>query len=234
MLLLNNKGSRVMLKKNMNNGQAGLCNGALGTIRKFNYGKKENIIVSIVIQFDNLIDEYELFKVSHDYEYQKNVFITRTQFPLSVAWALTIHKTQGLSLDSALMDLGCDIFEPGMAYVALSRVKKLKNVHLIDFDSSKLACDSASIDEYNRLYKKFNNGEPIISYSQWNNSSSYKSRKLTRDLVSPEEMDQNCIKKTPSKIVTDKKPKENHSLYQKTTYPKKLNLTITQKDSKSL
>lgn len=182
-----------MLKKNLNNGEAALCNGALGTIRAINYRKNDDIVVSLDIKFDNLTDIYTLEKVSHDYEYQKNIYVTRTQFPLAVSWALSIHKTQGLSLDCALIDIGADIFEPGMAYVALSRVKKLKNAYLISFDNTKLACDGASIQEYNRLYIKYKKGTIIENYTTWNEKNK-SNLFLKRDLLTINEVIQGIIK----------------------------------------
>ena len=91
------------------------------------------------------------------------MYVARSQFSITLAWALKIHKTQGLSLDSALIDIGKDIFEPGMACVALSRVKKLENVYLCTFEPLCMGCDELSVLEYNRLKKKFNKGNLIIS-----------------------------------------------------------------------
>ena len=59
--------------------------------------------------------------------------VTRTQLPLTLAYAVTIHKTQGSTLDCALIDVGERTFEYGQAYVALSRVKSLEALYIHDF-----------------------------------------------------------------------------------------------------
>jgi hypothetical protein len=59
------------------------------------------------------------------------------QVPLRLAWAVTIHKSQGLSLDAAKINLG-RVFEYGMGYVALSRVKSLSGLYLEDFNDKSL------------------------------------------------------------------------------------------------
>jgi ATP-dependent DNA helicase PIF1 len=60
--------------------------------------------------------------------------IVRKQIPLRLAYALTIHKAQGASLDSALVDIGEATFEYGQAYVALSRVRSLEALFVHELD----------------------------------------------------------------------------------------------------
>jgi hypothetical protein len=56
------------------------------------------------------------------------------QYPVVLAWATTIHKMQGSSLDQAIMDLGPNVFEAGQIYVGLSRVKSLEGLYLTKFN----------------------------------------------------------------------------------------------------
>lgn len=111
--------SRVMLRRNIDLSK-GLCNGKLGYVKKVNFGMN-NRVESLQIIFDNQEHETTIERIEANYQLQKNIYVKRRQFPICLAWGITIHKCQGLSLDGVLVDLGESIFESGMAYVALSR-----------------------------------------------------------------------------------------------------------------
>jgi ATP-dependent exoDNAse (exonuclease V) alpha subunit len=54
--------------------------------------------------------------------------LSRTQFPLTLAWAITIHQSQGLTLQKAVIDLGAKDFAPGLSFVVISRVKSIDGI----------------------------------------------------------------------------------------------------------
>ena len=79
----------------------------------------------------------------------KNFYIYRKQFPLILAYGVTIHKCQGLSLDCAIVDLSDKVFSPGMAYVAVSRVRTLQGLHLVAFDPKSIMVSTSCLNEIN-------------------------------------------------------------------------------------
>ena len=73
------------------------------------------------------------------------------QIPLIHAWAITIHKAQGVSLDMAQIDAGNNIFECGQTYVALSRIKSLEGLFLTAFNPKKIRVNKKVLDFYSGL-----------------------------------------------------------------------------------
>ena len=80
---------------------------------------------------------------------------TRTQFPLTLAWAVTIHKCQGLTLSEIVIDMthAKGKFKPGEAYVAFSRVKTLDKLHIINYTRSQIHVSERVEKEMKRLRK---------------------------------------------------------------------------------
>lgn len=115
-------GAAVMFTKN--NAGGGYVNGTLGTVIGFTNEKKYPIVKTT----DGLKIETE--PAEWTIAEGDEVFAKITQIPLRLAWAMTIHKSQGVSLDAAVMDLS-QTFEYGQGYVALSRVRTLSGVHLL-------------------------------------------------------------------------------------------------------
>jgi ATP-dependent DNA helicase PIF1 len=73
------------------------------------------------------------------------------QIPLIYAWAITIHKAQGVSLDMAQIDAGSNIFECGQTYVALSRIKSLDGLYLTAFNPQKIRVNKKVQEFYTAL-----------------------------------------------------------------------------------
>ena len=97
---------------------------------------------------------------------KKGSEVTRLQFPLTLAWATTIHKVQGLTLDKIVVDMsGGNRFNPGQAYVAFSRVKTLEGLYLHNFDKISIKCSDQVSNEMDRLNTKLIESKVPVSLS---------------------------------------------------------------------
>jgi ATP-dependent DNA helicase PIF1 len=128
----------------------GICNGSQGKVLNFDYDKKTNKYHPI-IEFDNGV--VEIFK-PHIWQSEAYPCIGIEQLPLIWAWAITIHKIQGATLNSAVMDIGKSIFECGQTYVALSRIKSLDGLYLTSFESIKIKTNAKVLKFYGLLHAK--------------------------------------------------------------------------------
>ena len=79
----------------------------------------------------------------------------RTQFPLQNAFALTVHKTQGLTLPHATISLDEQMFANGQTYVAMSRAKSWQNLEIRSFNPNAIKVDNEMLKELNRLQQEF-------------------------------------------------------------------------------
>jgi ATP-dependent DNA helicase PIF1 len=118
-------GAAVMFTKN--NPKEGFVNGTLGVVEAFDQHHTHPIVRT---RSGRRIEVEPM-----DWVVEENGTIRAriTQLPLRLAWAITVHKSQGMSLDEAVMDLR-DVFEFGQGYVALSRVRRLSGLHLLGWN----------------------------------------------------------------------------------------------------
>jgi hypothetical protein len=154
-------GARVMVTANLPDPakQDALiaANGDMGTV--LGWGGKwglENSVVTVQLDSGATID-IKPHEWSYDPTAQGETGVFR-QFPLRLAWACTIHKSQGLTLDEALIDIRA-AREPGQAYVALSRVRSLAGLHLKDMFQGMFVSPEA-IDFHRRVAR----GESPVSF----------------------------------------------------------------------
>jgi ATP-dependent DNA helicase PIF1 len=143
-------GARVMLNKNINVWRK-LVNGATGIITGFSVpSKKCRHKLVPVVKFDS--GEVVVIHPAEWDVFDGDKKATREQIPLILAWALSIHKCQGMSLDRVHTDL-TRAFDYGMVYVALSRVKTLEGLHLSGFDPSKIKVHPKVVKFYESLHR---------------------------------------------------------------------------------
>ncbi|CAG2185964.1 unnamed protein product [Mytilus edulis] len=121
------EGARVMLIKNEDTAD-GLVNGVMGTVISIKDYSPNSLPSSIFVLFDNERPSSEDIPLST---------CVRKQFPLKLAWACTIHKVQGLTVEECVVDLN-KCFTYGQAYVALSRVTSKSGLHIKSIESEKL------------------------------------------------------------------------------------------------
>lgn len=125
-------GAQVMFVKN--NFDVGYVNGTRGEVVDFDADTNYPIVKTL----DG--EEITVEPVDWQVEDDGRVLASITQIPLRHAWAITVHKSQGMSLDAAVIDLS-NSFAYGMGYVALSRVRRLDGVHLVGLGDMALAVD---------------------------------------------------------------------------------------------
>jgi ATP-dependent DNA helicase PIF1 len=136
-------------------------------------GRYVNGTRGVVVGFDKSTDGWPIVKTydneiitacQEEWKYEDNGIVRATimQVPLRLAWAITIHKSQGMTLDAAEIDLG-DAFEPGMGYVALSRVRSLNGLKLMNLNEMALTVHP-KILEQDKIFK--DSSTAVVKYLQ--------------------------------------------------------------------
>jgi hypothetical protein len=167
-------GARVMLTRNIDVSD-GLVNGAQGVVVGFvNTNRTCHRTNAVLVRFDDKkVGENARKKTQYIIELQKfpgatpiqrievafsvskknkNLNITRCQFPIKLSWACTIHKVQGLTVDKILVSFKSRKgFDSGQAYVALSRVRSIEGLYLKEFESDKIRKNNNVDKELQRM-----------------------------------------------------------------------------------
>jgi ATP-dependent DNA helicase PIF1 len=138
-------GAQVILLKSMTveDGRVRLVNGSRGVVTDFD---EEGYPM---VDFEDAAD-VNIQPTTFSMEVSGKTVATRTQIPLALAWALSIHKSQGMSIDKVYLDLS-RVFEYGQAYVALSRARTLAGLKLAPFHPSVIKAHPHVVQFYESL-----------------------------------------------------------------------------------
>jgi ATP-dependent DNA helicase PIF1 len=168
-------GARVMFTKNHLEG--GYVNGTLGVVSEFNsFGDP----VVKTISGMTFIVQPQSWKIEEEGKVKAEIM----QLPLRLAWAITVHKSQGMSLDAMEVDLSRS-FVKGMGYVALSRVRSLGGMKLLGFNDMSLQVD----EEVLEMDKKFRelSGKAVQKLKDMSRSDISEKQKEYMKKIEPEE-----------------------------------------------
>jgi ATP-dependent DNA helicase PIF1 len=141
-------GAQVMMLKNTLQ-KDGIINGSLGIIKSFN--EQGFPLVTFTNNKSFIITAEEWLAEEFNHEKQEIEVKARVlQIPLVLAWAITVHKSQGMTLDAINCDLG-NSFADGQVYVALSRVKSIEGLFLSSFNIRHTKVNQSVIEFYQQL-----------------------------------------------------------------------------------
>lgn len=142
------KGAQVMCIANVDMDIAKICNGSVGVILDF----VETPTGSFpLVRFNN---GAERIMARHCWQSENIEGLSMAQVPLILAWAVTIHKSQGATLELMEIDVGSDVFEYGQTYVGLSRVRDVSGLYIKSFVPEKIKVNPKVQAFYERMNTK--------------------------------------------------------------------------------
>jgi len=188
------KNAIVMFVKN--NFEKGYVNGTLGKVIGFEYSDETANEIPIIetLNGKKIFAEAEVWRIEEEGKTKAEI----SQIPLRLAWAITIHKSQGMSLDAAEIDLS-KAFVEGQGYVALSRVRTLSGLKLMGLNDTALKVNEEILLFDNSLIK--NSKKIAEELKEFNVEEKLKKQKKFLMLISPTQ------KEKEEKLSTHKKTK---------------------------
>jgi ATP-dependent DNA helicase PIF1 len=157
-LLCLKEGANVMCTVNLDL-EAGICNGSVGVIIGFSSGGVGGGPPMPTVKFSNGVTRQMNIKYWQSEEFP---ILAIGQIPLKLAWAMTIHKSQGATLTMGEVDIGSSVFECGQTYVALSRIQSLEGLYLCGLNPSRIKVNPKVRDFYLKIPKiEYDEGEEV-------------------------------------------------------------------------
>jgi hypothetical protein len=204
------KGAVVICIKN--NAEEGYVNGTTGVVQSFS--PIDNMPIIITTSGKKIKLEQEDWSLEND---SGKVTATVSQVPLRLAWAITIHKSQGMTLDAAEIDLS-KTFETGQGYVALSRIRNIEGLRLMGLNPMALRVDPLILHVDGRIKQASQKASDAMeSLSAEHLESEYEKHILSLGGVVNKE-------KIEEERQNIKEGKPTHSTYVTSTYTKTKNL----------
>eukprot|EP00916_Digyalum_oweni_P010528 GHVL01017589.1.p1 GENE.GHVL01017589.1~~GHVL01017589.1.p1 ORF type:complete len:493 (-),score=102.30 GHVL01017589.1:516-1994(-) len=219
--------AQVMLARNVDT-ESGLVNGSRGYVEKFEYEEEEGRVVPVVKFICGQTLHVEPVKYEWEFVHEQNkAMVVREQIPLKLAWALTIHKSQGLSIDLLEVELR-DVFEKGQAYVALSRARTLEGLRLLSYDVKKFWTSELVVEFYKKVTKALDD-EGTFNPKVKRPRSDVIGQKTLWDF--PKKCDETPLDETPLEDLTEQSPQPAKKMKINTKETKKTVKNTTLKDT---
>ena len=209
-------GAQVMFVKNDINFDKQFYNGKMGVIKSLSSNEirvhfpEENKTIEVErYEWQNI--KYKLNENTKEVE--EEVIGTFVHYPIKLAWAITVHKSQGLTFDKAALDVS-QVFAPGQAYVALSRLRSLKGLILL----SPLNMNGVSSDEDVLSYAENKASEDILQDALVQETNTFLLHTLLKTFDFKELIQEWRNHQFSYKAEADKSPKSKHANWAKQQY----------------